>query len=352
MNDMQAILSYRLDVWRTGWSMAFLLGLALLSALPAHAGYLYDASDFATEVVYYDEGTGVGNDWLSGEGFNNPDAALGRPTVDTTGDNWYIPSNESVPVNPVYPAFRATELVTIGNGGSLVVAFDHAVENDAGNPYGVDFIVFGNSFQVIGGGQGWTNGDPNETTVSGNIFAEPGILSVSQGYLGLDGQVDDDPGTWAWHTFDLLMDLDGDGDSDTDPAADGFAPTLGRVYDPANPDTSLGAWNEWWGDATDPTLPIDPLLDAEDLAGYTVAEIALLYGESAGGAGFDLDWLDVDLDWFQYIRIDGLAAGGTTEIDAFADVATLAAETAVPEPSTVCLLAVAAAGMLALCRKR
>ncbi len=31
-------------------------------------------------------GEGIGVDFIDGRPFNNPDTALGRPTVDTTGD--------------------------------------------------------------------------------------------------------------------------------------------------------------------------------------------------------------------------------------------------------------------------
>ena len=52
----------------------------------------YDANDFATEVIEYVQGTGVPNDWLPPfKPFNDPNTALGRPTLETTGDRWYIP---------------------------------------------------------------------------------------------------------------------------------------------------------------------------------------------------------------------------------------------------------------------
>ena len=269
------------------------------------SAYTYNPSDFATEVVEYVEGTGVGSDWISGEKFNNPACALGRPTVDTTGDGWYIPVDETVPVVPVYPSFRSFELVTIGNGGSLTVKFDHRVLDDPDNPYGLDLIVFGNAFQIIGGGQGWTNGDPNDVTVSGNGFVEPGIVSVSQ-----DGQ--------TWYTLS------------NGPFADDFAPTLGRVYDPANPDKSIGDWNNWWGEPTDPRIPLDPSLDFSSFEGWTVAQIAQAYGESAGGAGIDIGQFALPIDentglkWVQYVRIDDNPdSSATTEIDAIADAVAL-----------------------------
>jgi hypothetical protein len=296
-----------------------------IGSAPIRAEYAYNPNDFAVEVIEYLPGTGIGTDWLSGQRFDDPTTALGRPTVDTTGDNWYIPATASVPVVAVHPPFRADELVTIGNGGRLTVKFDHAVANDPLNPFGIDLIIFGNASQQASDGSGWTNSDPSTMLVGSIGINEPAVVSVSQGYLGLPGQIESEPDTWQWHTFDL----DQDGDGDGHPAADTFAPTLGRIYDPDQPDTSLGTWNEWWGRPTNPTVPIDPSLDHTDLAGMTVAEIAESYryedGDfsdvSAGGTGFDLDWLDAGVDWIQYVRITGPTSGGTPEIDALADVA-------------------------------
>lgn len=251
-------------------------------------------SDFAAEVISYTPGTGLPRDIITDELFDDPNAALGRPTVDTTGDDWYIvPVETPVPVVPVYGPFRSFEVVTIGNGGQLTVRFDHPVKNDPHNPYGADFIVFGNFVHKTSGGGPWTNGNPNHTTIGNPLQSEPGVVSVSQ-----DGQ--------TWFTFN------------TGPFADVFPPTLGRTYDPNNPDPNLGAWNQWWGVPTDPTKPLDP--NVTSLAGKTVAQAALAYDGSAGGTPFDIGVLG--LDWIRYVRIqNGPNSLLTAEIDALADVA-------------------------------
>lgn len=275
--------------------------------------YEYEPADFAVTVVEYVEGAGIPFDAPSGIPFNDPSRALGRPTVDTTGDGWDLPPEEIAPVVPVYPAFRAFELVSTGVAGRLIVKFDRPVTNDPRNPYGADFIIFGNASHILDWQTPWTNGDPNLTTVfDPGGFIEPGTVSVSQ-----DGAI--------WHTFsrDSGPHADPEGSyAGTDgPYADVFAPTLGRVYDPSVPDDSLGAWNLWWSLPTDPTLPLDPRLKWVDFQFSTVAEIAQIYEDSAGGTGFDLDWLEVPgLDWIQYVRIEGLDAGSTPEVDAVSDV--------------------------------
>lgn len=291
-----------------------------LNEFSAYADYVYDPNDFATEWVAY-QPVGMTTDWLSGQPFNDPTTTLGRPTVDTTGDDWYIPEDKPTPVNPVYPAFRRDEMVFLGEGGSITLKFSHPVRDDENNPYGIDLIVFGNAFQVIGGGQGWTNGNPELTTVGGDGFYEPAIVSVSQ-----DGD------TWYSFTNDTSF-MAGDpcfirlsAEADDGPFADSFAPTLGRVYDPDNPDPCLGAWNQYWAEPTNPTLPVDPELDFASFAGDSVAQICETYGHSAGGTGYDIDRLDLPIDpttglkWIQYVRIDDRPPGGNAEVDAVADV--------------------------------
>jgi len=268
--------------------------------LPAAALYY----PFVAQVVAYASGTGATySDWISGDTFTDPTTALGRPTVDTTGDDWYIPLDEPVPVVPVYPAFRSYEMVTIGKNGSLTLAFDHRVYDNPSNPYGIDFIVFGNSFQIIGNGDGWSNGDPNSTKNGGSAFVEKGTVSVSQ-----DGV--------SWFVYPSGTNC---------PGADDFAPTLGRVYDTNCVDRALGTWNAWWGGPTDPTMPINPALAPSNWVGMSVAEISDRYRGGAGGTGFDIGGFALAADpanglkWIQYVRVER-SGSVNPEVDAVADV--------------------------------
>jgi len=241
----------------------------------------YDPNDFAVAVVDYQKGSGDMG------GFDNPATSLGRPTLMTKGDGFFLPPTLELPVVPVYPPRQVEELVRIGQGGSITLKFSHPVRNDTNNPYGIDFIVFGNAMQAIGANESWLNDNPEETTVRGLVFAEPGIVSVSQDGL-------------HWYTFD----------PNTGPYADDFAPAAAFQWD---------RQNNQWTHQLDPTRPVDPGLSAADFEGKTVADMIDAYQGAAGGTGFDLE--DVSLDWILYVRIsDNPSSAATTEIDDFADV--------------------------------
>lgn len=259
------------------------------------------ASPYAIEVVDYAPGAVPAGDfdWITGDLFTNAATALGRPAVDTTDDDGL----DAWTVVPVRGAWRAHEVVTVGAGGSLTLRFDRQVEDDTNNLYGIDLIVFGNTFQQLGGGRYWTNGNPTaETVQSTSVNAEEGTVSVSQ-----DGT--------NWYAF-------------APETADAFAPTLGRVFDTNNPAAALGPSNRWWGEPADPTRPLDPSLGPADFQGWTVAELARRYRGSAGGAGFDLADLPLPATstngakWIRYIRIANPTNSPTApEIDAVADAA-------------------------------
>jgi len=262
--------------------------LILLWCAAMAAAYNYDANDFAAEVIEYIQGSDVGYDPVSLDPYNNPQTALGAPTLETTGDDEHVPESVSMPVVPVYPPFRAFEIVTIGNGGRLVLKFSHPVSNDENNPYGIDFIVFGNAKCHISIGGYWgPESNPEIFTVDSGLYKERGIVSVSQ-----DGV--------NWYSFS------------NGPYADDFAPTASYKWDDVN---------DVWSEELDPTRPVDPGLTAADFYGKTVAEIIGMYDGSAGGTGFDIGTLG--LDWIEYVRIEDDLSGGpgiTTEIDAIADV--------------------------------
>ena len=242
--------------------------VVLLAALPCSAAA---QSPFASSVISYSPGSNPAG------GFTIASSALGEPTRFTGGP--FFPQA----VTPFQPAFMTSELVSIGAGGQLVVAFDHDVTDDPRNPFGVDLIVFGNAFF---GDAAYPMGTPS------GLFAEGGQISVSH-----DGV------TWV-------------GVPGTD--ADGFAPTCGWLD--ASPYATVPGL-----EPTDFTRPIDPSITAASMIGQEWPAIRVMYDGSGGGAGIDLAPLGLRSIRFVRVRVPA-GAMQSAEIDGFSDVAPEAAK--------------------------
>jgi hypothetical protein len=265
-------------------------------------------SPFATQVV---SSTGLNATGL----YDDPASVLGKPTTRFDGSFGGAPDlHRAKLIEGIFnygPGGPTEKLLTTINAGQQVtVRFDHRVEDDPANPFGLDLIVFGNAF--FGGTAG--SGFPSETTnlntftLAGSVFAEPMKVSVSQ-----DGV--------NFVTFDA------------GPYADGLFPTNAYRWDRAAA--------RWTGEAAVFTKPVNPALTPADFAGKTAADALDLYDGSGGGTGFDL--AAVGLPWIEYVRVEGVTGFAGGEIDAVADVSP------VPEPAGVALIA-AAGGLL--CRRR
>jgi hypothetical protein len=241
------------------WSV----GVAALSLTAAAAPSPAPTDDaYADGVESFDPGVG------GIEGYVHCEAALGAPARTTGGA--IFPSVVSI----YNPPWLPDEIVSIGQGGSLVIRFDTPVADDPANPFGIDLLIFGNSFFVDDG-----------SGISG-LFADGGLIEVSA-----------DNARW----FALT------------PAADGLHPTQGFAdsgpYDPLPGRV-----------ATDFRRPVDPALTLEDFLGSSYEEALALYaGGSGGGTGIDLG--PSGLGAISYVRISNGRARLSVEIDALADVA-------------------------------
>lgn len=253
----------------------------------------------------------------------HPEAAVGRPAASTLPKDADQYDGPAIPLTPLMGAMGTNQVLRLVDiyddfgdletRGCITIEFDHPVVDDPNNPWGLDFIVFGNAFYQGNAGSENMTGFENPTNVivrkvSTNnpeiLVAEPGLVAVSQ-----------DRETWFT--------------SDTWLHADSFAPTLGYKLDPANANPALFAGNKWWGAKTDPTYPVPPWGEESIAPGTNLAQIATWYNGSAGGAAFDISSLDLPAThngrkWFKYVRITNNAnpddGSSSCEIDAVADV--------------------------------
>lgn len=249
--------------------------------------------------------------------FNEPSNALGHPTM-------YMDGMWGGPVNPVNSAWMANEFFSLesdgdeelepgeaGGPGYVTIEFDHDVMDDPANPFGLDFIVFGNAMCYRKGSDYYGEAeDPGSSILTGGGNVEYAKVEVSA-----DGK--------SWFS-----------DSEWR-LADDFAPTLGYLYEPELADPGLFHGNRWWGRAALATRPVNPHVGFSDCAGLTLGQVCRAYNGSAGGTGYDISRLDLPKDakgrrYFRYVRIssmfqedNGEGDSGYTspDIDAVADVA-------------------------------
>ena len=229
------------------------------------------ASSFATEVIDYEPGEGFAKDWATGAGFTKTGSILGPPSSVTQGEF-------GGPVTPFSPPYLLDQILSIGKGGQVTVKFDRPIRNESLNPFGLDFIVFGAAGFTI------TNGD-----FTGGGITDGSLFGQAEG--GTRVSVSNDGETWFVLNSELA------------PAIDGYYPTDGS------------------GDAD---VPVNPALGVAEIAKAGLAKLKELYGGSAGGTGFDLDWATdadgepVSLGQAQFVRLEVLS--GRAEIDALSDV--------------------------------
>ena len=249
-------------------------------------------AQFAGSVVSYNPGTG------SQPGFNDPTTALGAPSQVTPGDF-------GGPVDPFDPPFLTNQIVSIGAGGSLTLQLDRPIQHNASNPFGIDFIIFGNSGFAI------TNDfDLDTFTFVGTPATDGSLFGNNTGST----LVKVSPDGVNWFTLNPAL----------APTVDGLYPTDG---------------------SGNPLLPVNPNLTGNSFGGQTLAGIQSLYGGSAGGTGFDLAWAQdsfgnsTNLPFADFVQIDVIS--GASEVDAVS---------VVPEPATLAL-AITGAGLFLLRRR-
>ncbi len=226
--------------------------LALIT--PSRAGYFADA------VVDYSSGTGFS------AGFTNPAVTLGGPTTNA---------------NPFSPAFKNSQLLSLGAGGSLTVHTSMPIVDNPMNPFGIDFIIYGNTGFVI------TNGN-----FSGGGITDGSLLGNNTGTTKVEVSQD----ATNWFTLNQSLAL-----------------TVDNIF----PTDGIG----------NPSLPVNPHFGSPNFAGQGLSGIRALYAGSAGGTGYDLAWArDTNGNYgvissANYVRITVLS--GKSEVDAISVVPSL-----------------------------
>ncbi|MBO7393975.1 MAG: hypothetical protein J6U98_07235 [Abditibacteriota bacterium] len=264
----------------------------LIAALLCASSSLF-GSPFASEVIDYSPGPGQ---FVKNRLYNDPSRALGAPM----GLYVDVPCNDS--------------LVTLGDGGSITLAFDTPVKDDPANPYGMDFIVFSNAMFV--------GGDPYYR------FQEPAFAEISP-----DGE------HWYLILPNILpADMEGNVDTgNSETPLRGYAeftPTVGLPQDLETPYFNATRTAEQlytvperpYDGEDDESLEFDKVSgggDAFDIADAVVETLPGVPARDAGG-----NFIKANLKEFKYIRLTDAVTGDgsqlfgeiSAEIDAVAKV--------------------------------
>ena len=234
------------------------------------------AGPYADAVIAYSPGTG------SSSGFNTANTVLGMPST-------INPFTEAV--DPFNSPYGNLQIVSLGAGGSLTVQFLTPIQNNPANPYGLDFLIFGNTGFVV----------TNATDVTFNYIGTPAT----------------DGSTYGHNTGATRVSVSADGVTYFQ-----LNPSLAPVVDGLHPTDGAGNFGR----------PVNPALRNAAFAGKDMNGIRSLYAGSGGGTGFDIAWaqdansLPVNLASIGFVRVD--VVSGKSEIDAFSAVSP------VPEPTT------------------
>lgn len=271
--------------------VSFLLVAGAVSVV--HLPHLH-ARGFAATVVDYQPGIGYATDWQTGAGYTNRAAVLGPPSTVTVDPDPQF--GGTFPVDPFSPPYLRTQLLSIGQGGSLTVQFSQPALNDPAHLFGIDFIVFGSAGFVI------TNGD-----FTGGGITDGSLLGAQTGETRVEVSADG----VVFYTL---------------------APSVAPVFDAYPPTDGAGAIYK----------AANPALGEADFNGRNLEAIRALYAGSAGGTGFDLAWArdaegnPVELAEASHVRLAVLS--GHAEVDAIV---------AVPEPGAATLLLAGLVGLMA-----
>jgi hypothetical protein len=251
-----------------------------------YVAYVCNTNDFAVQII------STNNVYLTSP-YNVPTAVLGRPTlkfIDHFGTGAQKNKiDRSKIIEPPYWTDPQSNnvIIEINPGGQITVNMGRRIYDDPNNPYGVDLIVYGNSFYTASGfGSAVTDG------------TDMGVAKIPSGSAsGIYG-----------HTTVVSVSQDGTNWFDY--------PQVSVLY----PDDSY-RWDNtnhcWTEEEMNQTKPLNPAMSFP--ANSTVAYALDQFVGASGGTGYDLK--QSGFPWIQYVRVSAITNSGVyTVIDAIGAV--------------------------------
>ncbi|HTB84597.1 MAG TPA: hypothetical protein VK742_13155 [Candidatus Sulfotelmatobacter sp.] len=242
-----------------------------------YVAYVVNTNDFASQLVST-------NNIYTTSPYNNPLAVLGPPTLlfydiyesrltneitkVVEPEYWTMPDKATPVICEISPSTSLTS-----TSGFVTIKMPSPIYHNPNNPYGRDFIVFGNSFYVATGGP------------TANNFANMNVVPIA----GLSG-------TYG-HATTVAVSQDGT-NWFTYPYVPVLLPSDSYQWDDYN--------HLWKGELTSETKPVNPLLY---FTNTVVSNVVDQYVGATGGTSYSLQ--PSGLPWIQYVRV----YAGTNVID-------------------------------------
>ena len=247
-----------------------------------YVAYVCNTNDFAVQIVST-------NNIYTTSPYNNPAAVLGRPTLKFidhfTPHQTSIIHRTKIVEPPYWTDPNTNDVITeISSGGQITVNMGRKIYDDPNNPYGVDLIVYGNSFFSA---SGYSGSEVND-------FTDLGVATLSTGIFGHSTTVSVSQDGTNWYAFSNTPVL---------------FPDNAYRWDDTN--------HSWTDEEMNPTKPLNPFINTNNFGGQSVASGLDQFIRAAGGTGYDLK--ASGLPWIQYVRVQP-GAGTYTVIDAIAAV--------------------------------
>jgi hypothetical protein len=251
-----------------------------------YVAYVCNTNDFAVQIV-------SSANIYTHSPYSNVLAVLGPPTLKFYDIYDSRLTNEITKVvEPEYwtlPDKVTPDICEISVGGYITLKMGAPIYHNPNNPYGLDFIVFGNSFYVDQGGSTVNNlTDMDSLPIAGlsGTYGHTTTVSVSQ-----DGV--------NWYTYPYVPFL---------------LPSDAYQWDRAN--------HAWKNEKTFESKPVNPTLNFP--GGIMASDVVDQYVGANGGTGYSLQ--PSGLPWIQYVRIwagtstTDTSSGDYTVIDAIGAV--------------------------------
>ena len=144
-----------------------------------YVAYVANSNDFAVQIVST-------NNVNSAAPYNDPTAVLGHPTLKFRNGSATAAIHRSKIIEPpYYKDPNLNNVITkINVGGQITVNMGRTIYHNTNNPYGIDFVVYGNSFYTASGYTGGAVSDATDegvaTIPSPGTYGHPTVVSVSQ----------------------------------------------------------------------------------------------------------------------------------------------------------------------------